>query len=163
MNPLLMEFREWAGFLCFQWHFRVSFWQLKVEARDEFVIFADFRKSSLKKSQINLSREAFHLSGSARVLFLPRNTTCITKSSDFFHYFYIGNMFTLDANMFILLLHKLSSLVSFPVRPECHTNFNYLPFRCDSTWSDIERAQSKRHRQFPQGTFGILFHFMTRS
>lgn len=30
----------------------------------------------------------------------------------------------------------------------------------NSEWS--REKLSKRHRQFPQGTFGILFHFMTQ-
>lgn len=98
---------------CFWWHFRVSFWQLNFENLGLYSSY--FKKKALRACSF-------------------------PNLNEFFHYFYIGNMFTLDANMFILLVHKLSSLVSFPVCPECHTNFNYLPFRCDLTWSDIERV-----------------------
>lgn len=70
------------GVLCFQWHFHVSFWQLKLEAND----FRDFPRpeKTPEKSQICVAVRLFLFSLAARVLFSPFCWKNITSRAIFF-------------------------------------------------------------------------------
>lgn len=68
--------------------------------------------------------------------------------------------------------HSSYSYISLCMWVECEFSMTFfLMFSYTGWWKTQEHEHqqqrqhtelSKRHRQFPQGTFGILFHFMTR-
>lgn len=120
-----------AGVLCFRWHF--GRWKFKW-----FLNKWVWKNSSNLLKKVTKSYRLFFCSFEACFCSCSRKMSeHVSRKRAIFSLF----LHWIHVNIRCEHTHPYtSSFVSFPVHPGCHTNFNYVPFRCDSRERERKRV-----------------------